>query len=222
MLGPLLRQRGDQRHGGRAAADHHDPLAGAVEVGGPVLGVDDLPAEVLAAGEGGGVALVVAVVAGAHVQEAARELQLLAGVGALHGHRPAGLLGGPARADRALGETDHALDPVGGGGLVDVPEDRGAVSDPAGILPRAERVAHREHVGVRADPRVAEQVPGAADRIARLEDRERELGKGASQMARGSDPRQAGAEDQDVEVLERLAVGCHEASSTSRGERAPA
>ena len=39
------------------------------------------------------------------------------------------------------------------------------------VVPRPERVAERVHVGVRADPRVAEQVPGAADRVARLEDR---------------------------------------------------
>ena len=42
-----LGHRGDERHRGRAAADHHDALAGVVEVLGPVLRVDDLAPEAL-------------------------------------------------------------------------------------------------------------------------------------------------------------------------------
>ena len=71
-----LGHRRHQRHRGRAAADHHDPLARVVEVLRPVLRVDDLPAEVLDAGELRQVALVVAVVAAAHQQEAAGERRL--------------------------------------------------------------------------------------------------------------------------------------------------
>ncbi len=218
VLGPFGRQRGDQGDGRGAAADHHDPLTAAVEVRRPMLGVHDLPGEVLAAGEVGAVALVVAVVAGAHVQEGAGQPHLLAGVAAARGHRPARLLGGPAGADRPVGEADPLLHPVGLGGVADIAEDRGSVGDPTGILPGAEGIAHREHVGVRADAGIAEQVPGAPDLLTRLEDRDRGTGEGAAQVAGGADPRQAGAEDQHVEVLHargtphlrRLAQQCHE------------
>ena len=59
----------------------------------------------------GRVALVVAVVAGAHVQEAAGELQLspVSVRSAVTVQRAS--LGGPARADRAVGEADHPARP---------------------------------------------------------------------------------------------------------------
>jgi hypothetical protein len=53
----------------------------------------------------------------------------------------------------------------------DVVADRGAVGDRLAFGPGLERVAERVHVGVRAHARIAEQVPGAADRRARFQDR---------------------------------------------------
>ena len=64
-VGGVLGHRRDQRHRGRAAADHHHPLARVVGLLGPVLGVDDGALEVLDPLELGRVALVVAVVAAA-------------------------------------------------------------------------------------------------------------------------------------------------------------
>ncbi len=55
----------------RTAADHHDAPAAVVEILGPVLRVDDPPLELLAAGEGGLVPLLVVVVAAAQEQEVA-------------------------------------------------------------------------------------------------------------------------------------------------------
>ena len=68
-------------------------------------------------------------------------------------------------------------------------------------LPRPELVAEGEHVGVGADAGVAEQVPGAAEPLAALQHRDglvRELG---GQLAGRADAGQAGADDQDVEML---------------------
>ncbi len=48
--------------------------------------------------------------------------------------------------------------------------DRGAVGDRLGLGPRLEVVAQGVHVAVGTDARIAEQVPGAADRLARFED----------------------------------------------------
>ncbi len=77
----------------------------------------------------------------------------------------------------------------------------GAVGQHLQLVPRPELVAEGEHVGVGADARVAEQVPGAAEALAALEDRDglvRELG---GELAGRADAGQAGADDQDVEVL---------------------
>ena len=76
-----------------------------------------------------------------------------------------------------------------------------AVGDRLLAVPRPERVAEGEHVGVGPDARVAEQVPRAADGVAGLEDgvgRPRALGL---EVVAGADAGQAGADDEDVEVL---------------------
>ena len=101
----------------------------------------------------------------------------------------------------AVIEPDVRLDPVLARGLAHVVEDRGAVGDRLGLAPRLERVAERVHVGVRADPRIAEQIPGAADALARLEDRVGLTGAILLEVMRGADAGQAGADDQDVNVL---------------------
>ena len=196
-----IRHRGHDRHGGRAAADHDDALAVVVEVLGPELRMDDLPAEAVGALEVGRVGLRVVVVARAREEEAARELHRLARVGALGVNRPARLLARPLRADDTVPVADLVVDSVLGRGLVDVLADRGAVRDRLRLLPRAERVAEREHVGVRPDARVAEQVPRAAHGVARLEDGEALAGAPRAQMGARADAREPGAGDQDVVVL---------------------
>src|SRR4051812_3243368 len=100
-----------------------------------------------------------------------------------------------------MAEADLVVDAVLGGGLLDVAEDRRTVGDGLRLLPGAEVVSQREHVGVGADPRIAEEVPGAAHRVPRLEEREALLGALRGQVAGGSDSGEAGAHDHDVEVL---------------------
>src|SRR5262249_30252925 len=76
-----------------------------------------------------------------------------------------------------------------------------AVGDRLLLAPRLEAVAERVHVRVRADARVAEEVPGAADRVARLDDRVRLARAVALQVVRRADAGDPGADDEDVEVL---------------------
>ena len=78
-----------------------------------------------------------------------------------------------------------------------------AVGDRLVGRPRPEPVAERVHVGVRADARVAEQVPGPAEVVARLEDRVAPPGLRVLQVPGGADAGEAGADDQDVDVLRR-------------------
>src|SRR5207245_8376214 len=112
------------------------------------------------------IALVVAVVAGVGVQERAGELLARAGLGVLHGHRPARLLGGPRGREDAAVVADLLLDPALAGRVADIGEDRSPVGDRLRLAPRLERVAEREHVRVRADPGGAAPVPGPAAALA--------------------------------------------------------
>ena len=107
----------------------------------------------------------------------------------------------PLRGRGAVLEADVPVDAVLGRGLL---ARSCRIDGPSAIAlrrPRPERVAEREHVRVRADAGVAEQVPGAADGVARLEDRVG-LARGTRlDVVGGADARQAGADDEDVEVF---------------------
>jgi hypothetical protein len=98
-------------------------------------------------------------------------------------------------------EADRLLDAVLASGVDDVAADRGPVGDRLRVGPRPEGVAEGEHVGVRPDARVAEQVPGAADRVPRLEDGEALVGALLAQVAGGTDTGETGPHDEDVEVF---------------------
>ena len=111
----------------------------------------------------------------------------------------------------------RSVDAVLVGRPAHVTQDRGAVGDRLRSAPGRERVAERVHVGVRADPGIAEQVPGAADRVTRLEQREAAIRCITAQVTRGADPRQTGADDQDIEML---SVGTHAYHSSKRTCRA--
>src|SRR4029077_10412354 len=114
-------------------------------------------------------ALVVAVVAGAAVEEVAGQLDRLASL--LGATRPQRLLARRLGGEDLVAEADVVFDPVLARGLANVVADLLAGGDRVFVAPRLERVAKRVHVGVRADAGVAEEVPGAADRLAGLEDR---------------------------------------------------
>ncbi len=86
-------------------------------------------------------------------------------------------------------------------GLDDVPADRLAVGDRRSARPRLEVVAEREHVRVRADAWIAEEVPGATEPVACLEDGESLLGALGLKAARCPDSGQACPDDQHVEMI---------------------
>src|SRR5665213_546632 len=100
-----------------------------------------------------------------------------------------------------MAEADVAVDPVLCRGLADVLADRVPVGDRLVAGPRLERVAERVQIGVRADTRIAEQVPGAAEVVAGLENRVA-LGRMCGlQVVRGADTGDAGSDDQHVEMV---------------------
>src|ERR1700681_4318683 len=98
-------------------------------------------------------------------------------------------------------EADFFVDAVVGGGLADVVQNSRPVGDRLRLGPWLERIAHREHVAVRADDGVTEQVPGTTDAVAALEN-DKTLGRAiALEVIARADSGQPGADDQHVEMF---------------------
>ena len=197
----LLGHGGHERDGGGAAADDDHTLARVVEIVGPLLRMDDRAGEALGAFERGRVTVVVAVVAAAREQEAGGQLDALARVSTFSGDVPAGVGRRPVGGHDAMPEADVVVDALGGGGVLDVLQDRRAVDDRLLAAPRAERIAEGEHVRVRAHAGVAEQIPRAADGLPRLEDGVARPRAFILDVVAGADAGETGADDEDVEML---------------------
>ncbi len=214
-----------QRHGGRARADHHHALAGIVEIFRPFLRMDDPALEIFAAQKFRRIAFLVSVIARAHEQEIAGEADGLGCAlarGAFGFHGPARVTRRPRRALDLVMKADVLVDAVLGGGLADVVQNPRPVRDRLRLGPRLERIAEREHVAVGADAGIAEQVPGAADAVAALEDDKALGGAFVLQMIARADAGEPGADDQDVEMFGWhfcLHVCLQRASTMPAGER---
>lgn len=99
--------------------------------------------------------------------------------------------------------------------LVQVVEDLVGVGDRVVLGPRLELEAEALHVGIGPNTRVAEQIPGPADRVAAVDD-----GEGPARLLRLEvmtqvDPGDPGSDDQHVDVLESPChlSGCAHVSS---------
>ncbi len=200
MLCPFreLRHQSDR---GRAGTDDHHAFAVVVEVFGPFLRMHDASREALATREYRRVAVLVAVVTRAHQQEAAAYLPRLSSFTGLEVERPCAVFSRPLRTDQAVPEANSFFDVVLGGRFPDVPEDRRTVRDCFCIFPGFEAVAERVHVAVRANARVAKQVPGSAYPVTAFQDDEVDAGKRGLKMARSPDARQAGTDDDYLVIL---------------------
>ena len=196
-----------ERDGRSTATDDDDPPAGPVQVLRPTLRVEQRPPETILARKVGTVTLVVAVVAAADRKPRAGEGDPPAGGDDLGGDGPAGGRTVPVGVDGSMPETDQLIHPAFAGCGADVLADRRAVGDGTRLGPGPERVAEREHVRVRAHTGIAEKVPGAADRVAGFEDRDRVPRPFLREPAGSADTGQPGPHDQDVDVLERCRHG---------------
>src|SRR6478609_6326288 len=113
-------------------------------------------------------------------------------------------------------KADFFVDAILDRRLPNVIEDVRPVGDRLRLRPRLERVAEREHVGVGADPGVLEEVPGPAAALAPLEDRIALAGAVGLEVDGGADAREAGADDQDVEVLDGGGHALNDSQTTRR------
>src|SRR5262249_52711881 len=118
-----------------------------------------------------------------------------------HADAPARGLARPLRALDLLPVANLVVDAERLRGFAHVLEDRRAVGDGLRLRPRPEPVAEGVHVRVGADARVAEQVPPAAERLARLEVGVRRVLAERLHVVRRADAGDAGADDQDVALV---------------------
>src|SRR6266404_1662793 len=100
-----------------------------------------------------------------------------------------------------MAKADLLIDSVLCRRLADVVQDLRPLGDRLRLGPWLERIAHREHVRVGADAGIAEQIPGAADALAALED-DKTLSRAVLlQVETRADAGQAGADNQHVEMF---------------------
>src|SRR5580698_1022840 len=69
--------------------------------------------------------------------------------------------------------------------------------------PRTERITHGQHVRIRPDAGIAEQVPGAPDPLALFEDDVAFVWTHFLQVMRGIDTAQSRTHDEDVEMFHK-------------------
>ena len=200
-MGGGLGHRRDEGDGRGAAADDDDLLAGVVEIGGPLLRVDDAAAKAIGTGELRHVALLVVVVAGTHEEEGAGARGALARLALLHLYCPTRLLGGPVRVNDSVAVANVSIDAVLLRRLFQIIEDVGTLGDRLLVGPGAEGEAHGVHIGVRPYAGVAEEIPGAAERLAAFHNEESLLGAVYLEMVGCADTGEARAYDQYVKVF---------------------
>src|SRR5713101_333168 len=117
------------------------------------------------------------------------------------GDGPIRLLRRPRGSLDFMQKPDIAVDTCVARRVGDVVADVAARRNRPGMGPRAERIAHGEHVRVGANPWIAEQVPGAADLLPLFENDVAFVGAEFLQVIAGVDSRQSCSHDQDIEMF---------------------
>ena len=193
----LVRHGRHQRNSGGARADDQHVLAGVIKIFRPVLRVDKGALVLVATRKFGGVAGIVAVVAGTADDEVTLYLGLFAVFG-LYRQGPQRLGTVPVGIDHLVAKADMAANVVFIGGFVDVVTNQVAVGNDFRLGPRLEVVAKGEHVRVRANARVTKQIPGAADGVTAFQNHEGLVRAVLAQMHGSANAGQAGANDDHV------------------------
>ena len=158
------------------------------------------------------VALAVAIIALAHPQEARSDPEGVAGVGAHALDRPSLVLPRPRGAVDAVAVADMAREVVLLDHLAHVGQDFLRRRDRlAG--PRLEAIAEGVEVAVRADAGIAMGEPGAAEALLRLQHHEAGARELVGQVIGATDARDAGADDQHVDMVGGLGSGRRQGNS---------
>ena len=205
-VGALIRDGRNQRRGGRAGADHDDALSLIVEVLGPKLRVHDAAFVIREALPLRRVALRVAVIALARPKEIRSEPEPLPGVGANRIDGPEAFRARPRRRQDRVPIADVRTEIVLLDHVTHVRQDffRGRDRRRG---PRFEAIAEGMQVAVGADAGIAMGQPRPAKAVLRLQRHERRARALLRQMIRGAHARDAGADDEDIEMLGNLGGG---------------
>jgi hypothetical protein len=147
--------------------------------------------------------MVVAIVAAAQIEEIASERNRLARGFAFRIDGRSRVGGRPCGAGHAMLESNLAMDSVLARCVANVAEYRETIGKGSRIGPRPESVAERVHIGVRPYARIAKQVPCAADRVARLEDRVAPGGATVLQVVFSADSGVTRANHEHIEMFSR-------------------
>src|SRR5690242_17431991 len=100
-----------------------------------------------------------------------------------------------------MAKADLLVDAIFRRRLTDVFQDGWAIRDGFRLAPGAKAVAKGMHIGVGADARIAEQVPGAANRVPAFQDSIGLLRRARLQVIGRGDARYARSNDQDINVF---------------------
>ncbi len=194
---------GDGRgHGGRrgARADHDHLLVLVVQAFRPGLRMDDLALEPVHARPFGGVALLVAVIALAHPQEAGGEARRLAGVLAHRLDGPQIVLARPTGRGDLVAVADVGREMVLVDHLAHIAQDFLGAGDRRAD-PGLEAIAEGVEVAVGADPRIGVGAPGAAKTVQGVQHHETLVRALLGQVIGAAHAGYARPDDQHVEVL---------------------
>ncbi|MNO95171.1 hypothetical protein D3C76_868050 [compost metagenome] len=115
--------------------------------------------------------------------------------------RPLALLAGPVGPQDFQPVVNLLVHTELLGGIGDVLANGRSIGEHLQFVPGTELIAKTEHVRIRTNTRIAEQVPGSAQLLAPFQDGQFLVGKCTLYMARRADAGEAGANDQDVEML---------------------
>jgi hypothetical protein len=195
-------RRGDG-NGGRARSDDDHAFSRIVEMLGPELRMDDLPLEILTAGELGVVRRVIIIIARSLIKETGAD-DGAAAIRALGGDGPQRVGAAPVGGQDLAIEPDMRADAALIDDMVKIVEDRRAVGDRLLMPPRFEHKPQRMHVAVRPDAGITEQIPCAPQLRAPFDDGKAATGAFLLQMRRHADARNPGPDDQDIDVSAAL------------------
>ena len=187
-------------------ADHDDLLARQLKIVRPALRMHDAALEGLHPRPFRGVAFRMPVIALAHPQEIRREGQRFAAVGLDRLDGPQICPARPARRGDLVAVADMRLKPVFGDHLAHIAANFGGGRDRR-RGPGLEAIAEGVQVAVGADAGIAVGQPGAAKAFLGFEHDKTCTGQLRGQVIGAADAGDAGADDQDIEMLGRLGGG---------------
>lgn len=205
MLG-VVGHRRHERHSGCSAADHDDAFAAVIQVFRPMLRVNDLALEIVATRKNRRVPFVISIITGAGIKKIARVSFGLVVRTNQHIDRPSRVIGRPRCRLHALMKPNFTVDTEFTRRVLHVRQYRRTVGNRFLLAPGPKRISEREHVRIRPNAGISEQIPRSAKRPPPFQNDVALLRQLGLQVITSRNARQAGAHDQYVEMLDARSI----------------